>query len=917
MPEKPILIFPEKSTTTREKKKMGFGSPSYHFPEFRTQKDRLTPQFQAMQASFIVDIPGGLNPEYVIVIETVGKLDEFQRAIRYVPGLEWLVEIDKDEIEPDLNFHQECKISKHLISGKVSTINKTQSKQIWQLLKENDFIDEEGFLKDKNIEEFRQYLPAELLTNAQQIIDVIKNEYILNNAQKLSGRLYLTMSNKQAIDKLLNLWNQWDAADKKLPRNYGIWADIFKQIKTIRKWDITDRVRDTGVEDYWKEEIEVKRGTASNIAFEIELVYRTQQQKRETAETKLRSLIASEGGTVITTCNIDKIHYHAIKVELPVESIAKVISKEYEDIFLCDDVMYFRPTGQCKVETYEQGTEKQYVAGQVTGEPVVAILDGAPYVNHKLLENRIILDDPDDFESAYDSKEKKHGTAMASLVCHGELDSRESALPRPVYFRPILKPDPDDFVNIPAIEVVPKEYFMEDLLERAVIRMFEDGSGRPAIAPKIKIINLSVCDSSKMYFNQLSSCAKLLDWLSFKYQVLFCVSAGNINDDINLGVNESDLRLLSPSAIVTRTMKKIHDNYRNRKILSPADSINSITVGSIHSDKSTPEYVGTRIDILPNANLPSPLTAHGLGHKNSIKPELYIEGGRQLYNAAGPNYKISSSGFAPGQFVATTPVTGGETNRCVYVRGTSNSAAIATRGAAQIYEMLNILITENDVNVEDKNIAAIIKSLLVHSASWGQSGNDLDSIFRTDDQMRPTKKDIARYLGYGIPNIDRVLGCTSQRATAIGYGKIKKDEKHEYLFPLPPSLSGVNNVRRLIITLAWLSPVNVVSRKYRKAYLSIELPSDNIGTRRANADGQQVKNGTVQHEVYEGNNVVAFQDGDKLNISVVCREDADGLGEEIYYGFAVTLEVPESINLPIYEEIKERILIQVPIQAQV
>ncbi len=93
--------------------------------------------------------------------------------------------------------------------------------------------------------------------------------------------------------------------------------------------------------------------------------------------------------------------------------------------------------------------------------------------------------------------------------------------------------------------------------------------------------------------------------------------------------------------------------------------------------------------------------------------------------------------------------------------------------------------------------------------------------------------------------------------------------------------------------------------------MSIEPPKDDIGVNRINADWQQVKNGTVQHEVLEGSKVVSYQDDEFLKISVVCREDAENLDDEVPYGLAVTLETGEHIDLPIYEEIKTRIRLQV------
>jgi len=359
-------------------------------------------------------------------------------------------------------------------------------------------------------------------------------------------------------------------------------------------------------------------------------------------------------------------------------------------------------------------------------------------------------------------------------------------------------------------------------------------------------------------------------------------------------------------------MEKIQADIRNRKLFAPADSINSITVGALHTDKSNITNLGNRIDLLPNQELPSPISAHGHGFRNSIKPEIYFPGGRQLYNHVNGKYKISGAGEPPGQYVATTPVTSGEKDRCVYTRGTSNAAALATRGAAQIFEVLNELNISNE-----ENIAVLLKTLLIHSASWGNSYNDLETCLKNQNNSHKFQKIVSRYIGYGIPDIIRVIECTAQRATAIGYGKIKKDEKHDFKFPLPPSLSGSNERRRLTTTLAWFSPINKDSRKFRKANLSIKPPKDIIGVERKNANWQQVKNGTVQHEVLEGNKVVSFQDGDFLLISIVCREDAGNLDEDVHYGLAVTLEVAEGVEIPVFEEIRSRISVAIPVEESV
>ncbi|NCO68576.1 MAG: S8 family peptidase [Nitrospirae bacterium] len=918
MTEKPLLIFPKPIALPREKKEPRFGSDSYHYPTFQEQKDRLTPQFESMYQSFITDTTAGIEPESVLVIETTGKIEDFQRAVRAIPGLEWLAEIDEEEVSPDEYNYQTCKIGKRLFYEKIDGIDCKWSSKIWELLKENGFINKDGSVTDKNLGEFKQLIPEELSEYKEKIISTIKNKISEDRKIPISGRLFLSMSNKQALEDLLGLWKKWDKEDKKLPRGYAKWLEIFKHTKSIRKWDIQDRLRDTGIIDSWKKDLDIKKGTASKIAFEIELWYRRDDKRREIS-AKIEQLISEEKGNIIATCTIKEIQFYAIKAELPPDCIEKAIKFEYAKIFNSSDVMFFRPIGQSISEIYPDGVEGDFEVGNVSGKPVIAILDGAPFVNHSLLKNRLILDDPDDFERDYQANERRHGTAMASLVCHGELDAREKPLPRPVYFRPIMKPNPEDFINRPPSEIVPKNIFFEDLIERSVHRIFKGDGSEKAVAPTVKIINLSVCDPSRIFFNQLSSCARLLDWLSEKYQVLFCVSVGNITSDIDLQKNPKDIKALSDDDLTKLTMQIIQTDIRNRKIFAPADSINAITIGAVHADRSSIINIGNRIDILPNQLLPSPVSALGFGYKKSIKPEIYLTGGRQLYDYATNKYEVSDSGEAPGQCVATAPVMAGETSRCVYTRGTSNSAALASRGAAQIYEVLNLLMSENARAMDDKNIAVILKALLIHSASWGDSYKILEACLKNKNNSQGFKKVVARYIGFGIPDISRVLECTAQRATAIGYGEIRNDEKHNFRFPLPPSLSGLNEMRRLTITLAWFSPINAGNRKYRKANLSFE-PKDIksiIGVERINADGQQVKNGTVQHEVLEGKEVVAYQDDEFLNISVICREDAGGLDKEVLYGLAVTLETAEGVGIPIYEEIRERISVSVPIEENI
>ena len=167
-------------------------------------------------------------------------------------------------------------------------------------------------------------------------------------------------------------------------------------------------------------------------------------------------------------------------------------------------------------------------------------------------------------------------------------------------------------------------------------------------------------------------------------------------------------------------------------------------------------------------------------------------------------------------------------------------------------------------------------------------------------------------IGYGIPDMAKSLECTPHRATIIGFDKLKEEEAHVYKLPLPPSLSSQTINRRLTITLAWFTPVAMNNQRYRIARLWFES-KNKIASKRMNADDKAVKRGTLQHEIFEGSSAEAFIDGDVISIKVNCSKDAKSYSDDIHYALMVSLEVADNIDLPIYQEIKDRIAIPIPI----
>ena len=849
----PILVFPAPALAERARRFGGGGRPNR--PGARRQGERLAPQFRRLQealANHRLTLQGsslGIEPEQVLVLETVGPVANFIRAVEKVEGLEWLAEYELEDIAPG-----------------------------------------DGFEDAKDPE------------------------------KSLSGQLFLMMSDGRALAELQSLFEAWRRdPDARFSHGLAPLKHAFEHLREIRPWDVEDRLADTGLLEDWNERAEFGQET---VSFEAELWYRRSESRRQVAAEQLRQLVEVLDGEIVNECVIEDIAYHGMLGRIDITRVRELIdqpeTRRDVELFRCDDIMFLRPVGQCAVPIDDE-TDPSAPAqppdpeGRIEGTPVVALLDGMPLTGHVLLDGRLVVDDPDGYEDTYQARERSHGTAMASLVCHDDLDIGGPAMGRPVYVRPIMQPR--RWFDGRFVEAVPEEILPVDLVHRAVIRLFEGEGGEPPASPGVRVVNLSIGDPARPFVREMSAWARLLDWLSWKYSVLFVVSAGNHVRAISLNEPPPGLRALPADARQRLVISAVANDTRNRRLLSPAETLNGVTVGAVHVDGSGPgpahlvDPVGT--------GMPSVISAHGPGYRRAIKPDIQLPGGRQLLSedpAPPPGTTVlrpDVSKREPGQRVAT-PGRAGTLNATHHTRGTSNAAALGSRGAYFFYALLETLRARPEGAIPGDFDAVLIKALLVHGSEWdGLFSSYKDALGRNHDQ-RTFRDYVARFLGYGRPDFGRVATGAEQRVTVLGFGSLAEGEAAEFALPLPPSLSGVNVRKRVTITLAWFSPINSRRQSYRVAHLWFGA-TGNIASKRSCADFRAVQRGTVQHEVFEGRDAVAFQDDDDLIVKVNCRNDAGDILERVRFGLAVTLEVTEGVLLPIpiYEEVRERIAIRV------
>ncbi len=867
----PLLIFP-KAKSISPPKKSGFPPKKIHFPDHQRQIERLTPKIDRLKASISKTVTG-LEPEKALVIEIVGSVEKFHQAVEKV-GMEWIGEWDIDDIEADDDFYE------------------------WK----------EDVKTNKNI----------------------------RTDKKLKGRLFVSFVDQKGQRKLLSLWQKW-----KKKKSFDIgetkWRDVFAKTYNIREWGIQETLQETGMIDRWKD-ITYPIKPEEPITFQIDLFYRINKKTRKNTERNIEKLLKNIGGKTISPfINMPDIAFHAVKVELPAKKIKDLLqqikSKNQSelniDLFKIPGIMYFRPTGQ-SIAVSEQDTTSEkakFPEEKPTLPPIAAILDGAPQVKHDALNGRVLLDDPDNLSAEYQPGERRHGTSMASLVIHGDLSDQNSVpLSSEVYYLPVMQPNPKARNVGYFEEYFPDHIFFEDRIERAVRRILEKEGNIPAQAPTVKIINLSIGDPERPFIHTLSPLARLLDYLSFKYRVLFCVSVGNFADNINLEIPVKKFIKLPEAEKKKLLLKAIKNQLSERRLLSPAESLNSLAIGALHSDQSGDYNIGGRIDLIPNGDhFFSPVSRLGYGFQRSVKPEILFPGGRQLYNANkangdATNCSIAGSYQKPGQQTAGDSSQPGETSKVICIRGTSNATALATRSGVRIYEMLSYLNKKEKHNpIPDNLMAVLIKTLLVHSAE--QNDSVVQEIIQSLEIFGRKKEILSRYIGYGNANIDRVLSCTEQRGTVIGFGEIEASKAHEYNFPLPGGLFGQNVERKMLVTLAWFSPINPRYRKLREAKLEVN-PSEKwkdipLRLKRKDSDFRQALRGTVQHEVFDRvrNKTDSYEEESKISLQITCKADAtESLEDKIPYGLAVTLEIEEGVNIPVYQQIRQKLKTPIPVE---
>jgi Subtilase family len=736
---------------------------------------------------------------------------------------------------------------------------------------------------------------------------------------RVSGRIYLAMPDVRALQELISLWKMYKRG--RMPSGKGDWGALFRQLVDVRAWGPQDRVSSETLA-FWQDEL--ARAPNDPIRTEIELWFHENAVKRATAFAEIEAAVRAAGGAIVHHAVLSEIRYDAALADVPARHVHAIIANNAVGLAQVGEIMLLRPQSILRSLPEDEGEvvpdAEAAVPPPPMGAPIVALFDGLPVQNHARLVGRLDVDDPDDLEPTYPVAERTHGTEMASLIVHGDLSEGEPALGRTVHVRPILRPNGNGEERTPADRLV------ADVVYQAVRRLKEGSPGIAPTGPGVCIINFSLADEMRPFARIMSPLGRLIDYLSYRYSLLFLISAGNILHRIPVPEFRTtlDFEAATAEARETAILAAINGQRSLRTLLSPAESLNGITVGASHKGSA---FDGTlfagRYDPFTDESLPNVASALGLGFKKAVKPEILFPGGRAPVQivASGDGIVLQPSRTGAQQFglKAARPHRLGALRHEDFTWGTSVATALATRSAHKIHDML--LDSDggsNHADIDPAIVPVALKALLVHSARWSEKAASFDRTWEPRGQgaYAARRDNITRFVGYGSCRPERVLDCDDNQAILLGYGLIDPDQALLYRLPLPSALDGERAIRTLSMTLAWLSPVNVRHQGYKMAALDLSAASDDkwwlTPERIVQPSDKAVARGTVYHEHRTGEDARVFVDDGQLMIRVTCRPNAGTLAAQVPYALAISFEVAVEAGISVYDDVRAQVMPRVP-----
>lgn len=719
---------------------------------------------------------------------------------------------------------------------------------------------------------------------------------------------YMLVPQLAALGEIVSLWEGWEKTGT-VPYRYGPWRALFLHLRAVRPWGPSDRVSPQNRAFFEA----VVDGAPDDflVRVEFELVFRQATSTRAAIEETITEAIVEVGGAVIHSAAHPAFAYHAVLADIPACEIRRIAALDPHSLAGADPVAAIVPQSVgSSIDTGDNDALTAVPPAPGAAEPIAAVFDAVPLQAHPLLAGRLVVDDPADLEAKAVGA-RIHGTAMASLAIHGDLNDPPSPISRRIYFRPVM--------YAPAFgdELFDDDRLVIDVIVEAVMRMRAGGGSQ------VFIVNLSLGDQTRPFAGKISTWGRALDHLSFNYGILFLVSAGNIGEPIEVaGYVSEEAFHAAPSLDRNQAVLRALDDLKaDRRLLAPADSLNALTIGAWHRDSVAFQFAGVS-PFMPYSGqeMPNLSSRLGLGHRRSTKPDILVTGGRQpaRFDPQAPPLALLSHPN-PSRFWGLK-VAAPDNNAATgshFTIGTSGANALATHTAHRIFDGLERAYPQLIGPMPFAERAALIKALLVHCASWRGAEQFIRPIVDPTGTMHHEhwRREVCRHLGYGFMDPEDAVACADDRATLWATGNLGPEAAITFDLPVPALLGAQADYREVRVTLAWLAPVRPGHLAYRAVKLKIAalgqdtLNSVGIATTTGQPSNSQSEGGTIVHRRWCDAKIGDLGDGDTIQLQIQ-REKDQGLpmDEPVSFGLAITIEMPGEAQ--IYAQVRNQILLQ-------
>ncbi len=743
--------------------------------------------------------------------------------------------------------------------------------------------------------------------------------------EALSRTLYATMPTIAVFEQLITLWNAYERGETP-PRGAAPWWKTFDLLLELRCWSPEDRLT-VSAQEAIREQLPLDDYEEMGIEIEIWPTARADQRRDWRVQTEQR--VQNLGGHVVDSASISEsgFIYEAILASLPAHAVRSMLDDPsgIEGLAVLEGVQLILP------QTVGQAPPGDPLAGQGEHEPLAgfnfetpirgALIDGTPVASHEALEGGMVIEDVHDIVRLSQVNQRQHGTAMASLILRGDLDTdgvplRDTRL----VGVPVL-------VDADTGAWTPDNRLFVDLVHTALTTLI---SGDEPLATEVFVVNFSIGVADMRFTGRISSLARLLDWWAVKAGLLFVISAGNIGEPLLLsGVSALEFENSGEAVqreVVRAAMKAM--GY-GRTLLAPSEALNGIAVGAVSEDLAAnepPRQAGVISLSDEGETVPQLTSALGLGVNRSVKPDFLQFGGRQEARVRPSGTDAMLGAIEPSQrtgLIVASPR--GEGRATQKMRGTSPAAALTTRAILQAAEALAEEGGPYEgLELPRKTLSLLTRALAVNAARWPEEALALyteEYQFLGRGQHGRAKEEVCRHFGYGSLVPELMQRSPDSGVTIVGYGSIRKDQAQVFKLPLPASMSGDRIPRSMRVTIAWFSPINPARAQYRLASLEAvaadgvedaELARWGLNLKADGPDANLIKRGSVWSKrlIHSTQTAPEFDEGSEIPICVQCRDASSGglsQDEDIEFAIAVTLEVEADVRYDIHSEVEQQL----------